>query len=73
MNDLLRKGVEWNWGEKQQKAFDELKECFTSAHIVVMPNSKKKHKIEVDASNYAIRGVLSQEMEDGLWHPVAYY
>jgi hypothetical protein len=41
MNDLLRKGVEWNWGEKQQKAFDELKEHFTSAPILVMPDSKR--------------------------------
>jgi hypothetical protein len=73
MNDLLRKGVKWNWGEKQQKAFDELKERFTSAPILVMPDSEKKHKIEVDASDYATGGVLSQEMEDGLWHPVAYY
>jgi hypothetical protein len=73
MNDLLQKGVEWNWGEKQQKAFDELKECFTSTPILVMPDSERKHKIEVDASDYATGGVLSQEMEDGLWHPVAYY
>jgi hypothetical protein len=73
MNDLLRKGVEWSWGEKQQKAIDELKSRFTSAPILVMPDSERKHKIEVDASDYATGGVLSQEMDDGLWHPVAYY
>jgi hypothetical protein len=73
MNDLLRKGVEWSWGEKQQKAFDELKSRFTSAPILVMPDSERKHKIEVDASDYATGSVLSQEMDDGLWHPVAYY
>jgi hypothetical protein len=73
MNDLLRKGVEWSWGEKQQEAFDELKDRFTSAPILVMPDSERKHKIEVDASDYATGGVLSQEMDDGLWHPVAYY
>jgi hypothetical protein len=38
-----------------------------------MPDSEKKHRIEVDASDYTMGGVLSQEMEDGLWHPVAYY
>ena len=29
-------------------------------------------EIEVDASNFATGGVLSQKCEDGLWHPVAF-
>jgi hypothetical protein len=73
MNDLLWKDVKWDWTEKQQDAFDELKSRFTSAPILVMPNIEKKMKIETDASDYATGAVLSQLMEDDLWHPVAYY
>jgi len=29
-------------------------------------------RMEVDASDYATRGVLSMECEDGLWRPVAF-
>ena len=30
-------------------------------------------RIEVDASDYATRGVLSMECKDGLWRPVAFF
>ena len=29
-------------------------------------------RIEVDVSDYAIKGVLSMEYEDGKWRPVVY-
>jgi len=29
-------------------------------------------RIEVDASDYVMRGVLSMEYEDGRWRPVTY-
>ena len=32
----------------------------------------KKMRMEVDASDYAMEGVLSMECEDGLWRPVAF-
>ena len=32
----------------------------------------KKMRMEVDASDYAIGGVLSMEGEDGRWRPVAF-
>jgi len=32
----------------------------------------KKMRIEVDASDYAMEGVLSMECEDGKWRPVAF-
>jgi hypothetical protein len=73
MNELLKKDTKWSWGDRQQKAFDTLKEHFTTAPVLVMPDIEKKHRIECDASDYAMGGVLSQLMDDGLWHPIAYY
>jgi len=32
----------------------------------------KKMRMEVDASDYAMGGVLSMEGEDGRWRPVAF-
>jgi hypothetical protein len=73
MNDLLRKDVQWNWTEKQQKSFDTLKERFTTAPMLVMSDPTKKHKIECDASDYATGAVLSQLEENGLWQPIAFF
>jgi len=75
MNDLLRKDVQWNWGEKQQKSSDTLtEERFTTAPMLVMSDPTKKHKIECDASDYAMaQAVLSQLEENGLWQPIAYF
>ena len=37
-----------------------------------MYNLARSTKIEVNASNFATRGVLFQKCEDGLWHPVVF-
>jgi len=73
MNNLTKKGVKWEWTDKCQDTFDNLKERFTSAPVLVMPDVTKKMKIETDASDYTTGTVLSQLEEDGIWHPVAFY
>ena len=40
--------------------------------MLAAPNIDKKMRMEVDGSNYAMRGVLSMECEDGLWRPVVF-
>ena len=37
-----------------------------------MPDAEKLYHVEVDASDYATGGILSQVSEDGQWHPVAF-
>jgi len=49
-----------------------LKERFTKELVLVAPDLDKKMRMEVDASDYAMRGVLSIECNDGLWRPVAF-
>ena len=58
--------------EKQEKAFKELKEKFTKELVLAAPDLDKKMRMEVDALDYAIGGVLSMECKDGLWRPVAF-
>lgn len=43
----------------------------TSAPVLVIPNNKDLFRVECDASDFAIGGVLSQKQGDQ-WHPVAY-
>ena len=59
-------------GKRQQKAFKKLKKRFTIKPVLVTPDLNKKMKVEVDASYFAIRGVLSMKCEDERWKLVAY-
>jgi len=64
--DLVKKDQKWNWIEKQEKAFRELKEWFMKEPVLAVPDLDKRMRIEVDASDYATSGVLSMECKDGL-------
>jgi len=49
-----------------------LKKRFTKEPVLATPDLDKKIRMEVDASDYAIGGVLSIECEDGKWRLVAF-
>jgi len=69
---MVKKDQRWDWTEKQEKAFRELKERFTKELVLAAPDLDKKMRIEVDMSDYVTGGVLSIECKDGIWRPVAY-
>jgi len=56
INMLMRKDMKWQWGEEQQKAFDELKRIFTTKPVLAAPDLNKEFRVEADASNYATGG-----------------
>ena len=66
LHNLVKKDKKWEWTEKEEKAFKELKGRFTKEPVLAASNIDKKMRIEVDASDYATGGVLSMECEDGL-------
>jgi len=72
LHDMVKKDQKWEWTEKQDKAFEELKRRFTEEPVLAAPDLDKKMRVEVDASDYAMGRVLSMECEDGLWRPVAF-
>ena len=49
-----------------------LKEYFTKELVLAALDLDKKMRMEVNASDYAMGGVLSMECENGLWRPVAF-
>jgi len=72
LHDLVKKNKKWEWTEREEKAFKELKEKFTKEPVLAAPDIDKKMRMEVDASDYATGEVLSMECKDGLWRPVAF-
>jgi len=70
--NIVKKDKKWEWTEKQERAFRELKKRFTEEPVLAAPDLDKKMQMEVDASNYATSGVLSMECEDKLWRLVAF-
>ena len=72
LHETTRKDKKWNWGEKQQKAFEELKRRFTTEPVLVTPDLDREMRVEVDVSDFVTGGVLLMKYEDEKWRPVAY-
>ena len=72
LHEMTRKEIKWSWEEKQQKAFEELKERFMIEPVSVMLDLDREMRVEMDASDFATGGVLSMKYEDEKQRPVAY-
>ena len=64
MHKLVRKNEKWNWGEEQEMVFKQLKQVFTTWPVLVASDSDKEIRVEADASEYTMEGVLSMKCED---------
>ena len=73
LSNLTKKGQPWNWSNECQRAFDELKQRFISAPILVNYHLQHQKIIETDVIDLAKGAVLSQLKPDGQWHLVAFY
>ncbi|XP_031758562.1 uncharacterized protein LOC108647661 [Xenopus tropicalis] len=74
ITDLTKQKVKFNWSPQAQRAFDKLKENFTSVPILAHPVPSQPFTLEVDASECAVGAVLSQRsVPQGLLHPVAFF
>ena len=62
----------WSWGPEQDKAFEELKQRFTSAPILAHIYPVRKTVIETDATDFAPGCILSQYLGKRL-HPVTFH
>ena len=72
--ELMKKDAKWAWGTVEQKAFEGLKQCFTSTPILRFADDDLPDWVEPDSSDVATGAVLSQQSpEDKKWHPIAFY
>jgi ribonuclease HI len=67
LTTLLHKGVKFEWGEKQERSFQELKDRLVSAPILAMPDSNQDFDVYTDASRSGLGAVLMQDR-----HVIAY-
>jgi len=63
---MVKKDQKWDWTERQEKAFRELKGQFTKEPVLAALDLDKKMRMEVDVSDYATEGMLSMKCKDGL-------
>lgn len=57
---LLKKDYRWNWGNKEQKAFDDVKLAFLNVTIVIHPDFDKTFFIQADSSGFGLGACLYQ-------------
>ena len=70
---LLQKNAKFQWTEQCQFAFEQLKAMLQRAPVLSAPDFTRPFKLAVDASDVAAGGVLLQEDQDGIDHPVCYF
>ncbi len=61
IRELLKDDVEFQWGEAQEQAFQEVKDILTNAPVLAYYNVKKPVTVTCDASKYGLGAALLQE------------
>ncbi|KAM0734141.1 Retrovirus-related Pol polyprotein from transposon 17.6 [Formica fusca] len=71
LTKLTKKGEKFEWIGEQQNAFETLKNKLITAPVLKYPDFSQEFLLTTDASDYAIRAILSQG-EVGQDRPIAY-
>ena len=58
LTKLLRKGIKFEWSDKCQKSFEQLKEILVEAPVLTQPTSGKEYTLYIDASGIGLGCVL---------------
>ncbi len=72
---LTRKNIKgFQWTEEAEKALCRLKDRFTSAPVLTIPDPELPFIVEVDASEVGVGAILSQRViKDNKVHPCAFF
>jgi len=70
--DLTCKDIVFHFGDKERAAFEALKAAFTRAPVLQYPDQDREFRLETDASEFAVGGVISVKCKDGEFRPVVY-
>src|SRR5271167_968001 len=72
INMLLQKDIPFEWTEKQQSAFEQLRNRLITAPILCYPDFSKPFIVYTDASGTGLGAVLSQKNDEGKEGVIAY-
>jgi hypothetical protein len=71
LNDLLKKGNAWKWGQEQIESFYLLQTALTQEPVLQFPDFIKPFILTTDASGFAVGAILSQGKIDQ-YKPIAF-
>lgn len=71
LTNLTKKEVKWEWTDKCQAAFEELKYPLCTAPILAYPKPDLKYILDTDANDVGVSAVLSQ-VQEGHERVIAY-
>ena len=69
LRELLHKEVEWHWSERQEKAFQAIKEKLTSDATLQYYDVEKPLTVSVDASSYGLGEFYCKRVNQCATHP----
>lgn len=73
LTELTKKGVEFQWTDRENKAFEGLKAKFEQDQVLANYDPDRETRLEPDASGWATGGVLAQRDDVVGWRPVAFF
>ena len=73
LNLLTKKDTKFTWSNECKLAFKGLKQRVCKAPILIHFDPSKQCHVETDSSDYVSASVLSQEDDNRILHPVAYF
>ena len=73
MTALLKAGTNFDWTDRCQAAFEEIKLILRSEPVLLAPDFDKQFKLYVDASDTGLGAVLLQGDGEGQDHPVCFF
>jgi hypothetical protein len=72
LHELLRAGANWEWGERQQSAFERVKRELASDRVLAHFEPDAPLVLSVDASPTGLGAVLAHQDRNGRERPIAF-
>ena len=73
LTELIHKGQVFKWTAEANKAFEDLKDLFTSAPALEIFDFDRPTRVETDSSGWCVGATMMQLQDNGLWVPVAFF
>ncbi|XP_026556264.1 uncharacterized protein K02A2.6-like, partial [Pseudonaja textilis] len=73
LHRLLNKRASWNWGRREEHAFQHVKDLLTSKAVLIQYNETLPLTVTCDASPFGVGAILSHVLPNGSEAPIAFF